>query len=78
MTETLLSFLASFAIAALREWLRDRKRISDAQQAGAEEAARKTEVLVAEKEHAQIKNDTIDRGGAAGVAERLRRNLGRE
>jgi len=74
--ETLLSFLVSFLVAALRDWLQDRKRLSDARAEGAAEAAERTETVIKEKEDAQKQNDAAERGGAAGVAERLRKSLG--
>ncbi|EUB97322.1 hypothetical protein PMI07_000898 [Rhizobium sp. CF080] len=75
MVSTILSFLSTFLVTLLTEWLADRRRDAEMKKAGSVEAASETQKQIAEAENVQHQNDLVERGGAADVAGRLRDHL---
>lgn len=68
----IVAALAAAAANALTAWLQRRDADAALKQAGAAEAAAATSTLITEIADAQAANNARDRGGAAGVAARLR------
>lgn len=68
----ILKALAAAVADAFSAWLQRRDADAALKQAGAAEAAAETSQTIAEIADAQAHNNAVDRGGAAGVAGRLR------
>lgn len=75
MLSALLSFLSGLAAKVLRDLVADWRRDQALKDAGAAEAALDTLRSIQEIADAQHENDMRVRGGAPGVADRLRKRL---